>query len=54
MASILLDPIIHGDFGWWLVPLASGLALSSALLSTVYPAWYAWRTDPATALRVEQ
>ena len=53
ISNILVDPVFHGDFGWWLVPLAFGLALGATLLSSLYPAWYATRTDPASALRVE-
>lgn len=53
VSNILIDPVIYGDFGWWLVPLALGLALAATVLSSLYPAWYAVRTDPAAALRVE-
>jgi len=54
MANILFDPVFKGDFGWWLIPLAFELALTATVLSSLYPAWFAMRTDPATALRVEQ
>jgi lipoprotein-releasing system permease protein len=54
VSNILLDPVIYGDFGWWLLPLALVLALGSTVLSSLYPAWYALRTDPARALRVEK
>ncbi len=53
MSNILIDPVFYGDFGWWIIPVAFELALSAALLSSLYPAWNAARTDPATALRVE-
>ncbi len=53
MSNMLIDPIFYGEFGAWLVPLAFVLALSATLLSSIYPAWYASRTDPATALRVD-
>jgi ABC-type lipoprotein release transport system permease subunit len=53
MSNILIDPVFYGDFGWWLIPLAFELAVSATLLSSFYPAWYASKTDPATALRVE-
>jgi len=53
MSNILFDPVFKGDFGWWLVPLAFELALSATVLSSLYPAWFAIRTDPAAALRVE-
>lgn len=53
ISNILVDPIIFGDFGWWLLPLAFGLSLTSTVLSSLYPAWYAAKTDPAAALRVD-
>ncbi|MHC4168321.1 MAG: ABC transporter permease [Planctomycetota bacterium] len=54
VSNVLFDPIFKGDFGWWLIPLAFELALTATILSSLYPAWFAMRTDPATALRVEQ
>jgi len=53
VSNILFDPIFKGDFGWWLIPLAFELALTATILSSLYPAWFAMRTDPAAALRVE-
>jgi ABC-type lipoprotein release transport system permease subunit len=53
MSNILFDPVFKGDFGWWLIPLAFELAVSATVLSSLYPAWFAIRTDPAAALRVE-
>jgi ABC-type lipoprotein release transport system permease subunit len=35
----------------WLVPYGLTLSLFATLLASVYPAWYASRTDPAAALR---
>ncbi|MHC4519118.1 MAG: ABC transporter permease [Planctomycetota bacterium] len=54
VSNVLFDLIFKGDFGWWLIPLAFELALTATILSSLYPAWFAMRTDPATALRVEQ
>jgi len=54
ISSILIDPIIYGDMGWWLIPFAFGLSLIATVLSSLYPAWYALSTNPADALRVEQ
>lgn len=54
VSNVLFDPLFKGDFGWWLIPLAFELALSATVLSSLYPAWFAIRTDPAAALRVEQ
>jgi ABC-type lipoprotein release transport system permease subunit len=53
VSNILIDSVFQGDFGWWLVPLAFILSLTATILSSLYPAWYAARTDPAVALRVE-
>jgi ABC-type lipoprotein release transport system permease subunit len=53
VSNILIDPVFRGDFGWWFVPLAFVLSLTATILSSLYPAWYASRTDPAVALRVE-
>jgi len=54
VSNVLMDPVIYGDFGWWLVLLALGLAWGATVLSSLYPAWFALTTDPAEALRVEQ
>ncbi|UCD48497.1 MAG: ABC transporter permease [Phycisphaerales bacterium] len=54
VSNVLFDPVFKGDFGWWLIPLAFELALTATVLSSFYPAWFAIRTDPAAALRVEQ
>jgi ABC-type lipoprotein release transport system permease subunit len=54
MSNVLFDPVFYSDFGWYLVPLAFALALISTVLSSLYPAWYAARTDPAAALRVDR
>lgn len=53
VSNILLDPIIHGAMGWWMAPLVFGLSFSATVLSSLYPAWFALSTDPATALRAE-
>lgn len=54
VSNVLFDSLFKGDFGWWLIPLAFELALTATILSSLYPAWFAMRTDPAAALRVEQ
>jgi ABC-type lipoprotein release transport system permease subunit len=54
ISNILIDPVLYGSFDWWLLPMALGLSLGATLLSSLYPAWYARRTDPAEALRVER
>jgi len=54
ISNVLMDPVIYGNFDWWLAPMAFVLALGATMLSSVYPAWFARRTDPAEALRVDR
>ena len=49
--SVLLDPVIYGDFGYWVLWYAIAISLASTIVASVYPAWYATRTDPAEAIR---
>lgn len=53
-SGFFIEPIIYFDFGTWMVPYIFGVALSSTLLASLYPARFAARTDPAVALRVAQ
>jgi ABC-type lipoprotein release transport system permease subunit len=53
VSNILVDPVFQGDFGWWLLPLSFALSLTATILSSLYPAWFASRTDPAVTLRLE-
>jgi len=52
-SNVLVDPHFYGDFGWWIVPLSFVLAITASILSSLYPAWYASKTDPAVTLRVD-
>ena len=52
--GVLFDPIIFGDFGLWIVPYVVMVAVGATVAASIYPAWYAARTDPAVALRVAQ
>jgi ABC-type lipoprotein release transport system permease subunit len=52
--GVLLDPVIFGDFGMWIVPYVFLVAIGATVGASLYPAWYAARTDPAVALRVAQ
>ena len=52
--GILIEPILYADFGPWIVPEALVIGLGATLIASLYPAWYATRTDPAKALRVAQ
>lgn len=50
--GVILEPVIYGSFGMWTVWYVLGLAVVVTVLASLYPAWFATRTDPADALRV--
>ncbi len=52
--GILIEPVIYGDLGPWILPYVLVVALGATALASLYPAWFAARTDPAVALRVAQ
>jgi ABC-type antimicrobial peptide transport system permease subunit len=52
--GVLIDPIYYPAFGAWLLPAALGLSLVATILASLYPAFFAARTDPASALRVDR
>jgi ABC-type lipoprotein release transport system permease subunit len=52
--GVLFDPVVFGDFGFWILPYVLLVAVGATMIASVYPAWYAARTDPAVALRVAQ
>ena len=52
--GVLMEPVIYGDFGLWIVPYVCAVAVGATVVASVYPAWYTARTDPAVALRVAQ
>jgi ABC-type lipoprotein release transport system permease subunit len=54
VAGVMADPIIFTDFGWWILREAFVLCVGAAVLASLYPAYFASRTDPADALRVAQ
>jgi len=49
--DILVDKMFYGNFGPWLVWVALGLSLGSTTVASIYPAWYAAKSDPASSLR---
>ncbi len=53
-AGVLIDPMFYPELGVWVVPTAILLSLVATVLSSLYPAWFASRTDPASALRVDR
>ncbi|MCA9605562.1 MAG: ABC transporter permease [Myxococcales bacterium] len=52
--GLLIDPMFYPGFGAWMVPYAFLLALIATIVASLYPAWFASRTDPAQALRVDR
>jgi ABC-type lipoprotein release transport system permease subunit len=52
IGDVLLDPRIYGDFGLWVLWFALGVSLLATLIASIYPAWFATRTDPTNALRM--
>ncbi len=52
--GIIVEPVIYGDLGAWVVPYTLAVALGATIVASLYPAWFAARTDPAAALRVAQ
>jgi ABC-type antimicrobial peptide transport system permease subunit len=53
-AGLIVEPVIYGDLGLWILPEAFLIGLLATILASLYPAWYAAQTDPAVALRVAQ
>jgi ABC-type lipoprotein release transport system permease subunit len=51
-AGLIVEPVLYGDLGIWILPEAFLISLGATILASLYPAWYAARTDPAVALRV--
>jgi ABC-type lipoprotein release transport system permease subunit len=54
LSGTVLDPIIYGTFGPWILRETFTVAVGATVLASLYPAWFAARTDPAQALRVAQ
>ncbi len=52
--GVMFDPVFYGDFGWWILWYVSAVSMGATIAASLYPAWYAARTDPAVALRVAQ
>ncbi len=53
-SGAFLEPVIYGDLGPWIVPEALLVSIVASVAASLYPAWFAARTDPAAALRVAQ
>jgi ABC-type antimicrobial peptide transport system permease subunit len=52
--GVLIEPVLYGDVGLWIAPYVFVVAIGVTMLASLYPAWFASRTDPAVALRVAQ
>jgi ABC-type lipoprotein release transport system permease subunit len=52
--GLLIDPVVYGDLGPWIVSWVLAVAIGATAVASLYPAWFAARTDPAVALRVAQ
>ena len=50
--GVIIEPVIYGDIGWWTAWYVCTVAVVVTMLASLYPAWFAARTDPANALRV--
>lgn len=53
-AGVLIDPVFHPQSGPWMYPTAVALSVIATVFASLYPAWFASRTDPAAALRVDR
>ncbi len=53
-SGVLIDPMYYPSFGLWVVPTSLALSLVATIVASLYPAWFAARTDPAAALRVDR
>ncbi len=54
LSGVLFDPVIYADMGLWMIPYAFILACVATLLTVLFPAWSAMRTNPTTALSLRE
>jgi ABC-type lipoprotein release transport system permease subunit len=50
--GVIIEPVIYGDLGAWVAWYVFAVAIGATVLASLYPAWFAAKTDPADALRV--
>jgi putative ABC transport system permease protein len=48
----VIEPVIYGDIGAWTAWYVLAVAIGVTVAASLYPAWFAARTDPADALRM--
>jgi ABC-type lipoprotein release transport system permease subunit len=54
VSGVLFDPVIYSDMGLWMIPFALAIALGSTIVAVLYPAWFAIRTNPTSALSLRE
>lgn len=54
MGGVLLRPIVYPAFGPAVFVAGFTLSLVATIVASLYPAWFASKTDPAAALRVDR
>ncbi|MCD4690472.1 ABC transporter permease, partial [bacterium] len=54
ISGVLLDPVMYSDMGMWMIPHAFLIGLVSMLIAGIYPAWFALRIDPTSALSLRE
>jgi ABC-type lipoprotein release transport system permease subunit len=54
VSNVLFDPVLYADMGAWMVPYALFISLVSTITAALYPAWYAMRTNPTSALSLRE
>ncbi len=52
--GVIFEPVLYADLGPWIVPYVLAVSVGATVIASVYPAWFAARTDPASALRIAQ
>ena len=50
--GVVIEPIFYGDVGWWVLWYVFTVAIGATIVASLYPAWFASRTNAADALRV--
>ncbi|HET9361770.1 MAG TPA: FtsX-like permease family protein [Vicinamibacterales bacterium] len=50
--GVLIEPVIYGDLGAWTAWYVLTVAVVVTVIASLYPAWFASRSNPADALRV--
>lgn len=50
--GVLWDPVMYGGFGLWIVWYVLWVSLAATVVASIYPIWFAVKTDPGKALRV--